>query len=131
MPHPFQSSRMGLLSGDLDQFDAPVPGPSVVGLGGHGRPGSGAEGHQARGGDAVPGDQIGDDRLARAWESFKLAVASPTMSVCPTIQPSARVVVSSLAISSMAGPDSGLMSLLAVSKKMPGTSTWPSRRGRP
>ena len=55
---------MGLLSGDLDQFDAPVPGPSVVGLvGGHGRPGSGAEGHQARGGDAVPGDQIGDDGL--------------------------------------------------------------------
>jgi hypothetical protein len=53
---------MGLLSGNLDQFDAPVLGSSVVGLvGGQGRPGSGAEGYQARGGDAVLGDQIGDD----------------------------------------------------------------------
>jgi hypothetical protein len=55
-----------------------------------------------------------------------LPVASPAMSVCPTIPTfSAGLLVSSLAISSMAGPDSGLMSLLAVSKKMPGTSTWP------
>ena len=60
LPTPSNRPRMGLLSGNLDQFDAAVLVSSVVGLvGGQGRPGSGAEGHQARGGDAVLGDQIG------------------------------------------------------------------------
>ena len=54
---------------------------------------------------------------ARAFDSNTLAAASPTMSVCPTMYTfSAELLVRSLAISSMAGSDSGFRSDYAVSK---------------